>query len=204
MLRYVSPHKEQPTSALTKSVPTFESSERYHSWWRRITETYSACGLSVPADKLPAISGIASAFLPPVTDIYIAGLWQNDLPRRLLWHRRDCSGGGNEALCDPKQTSPALPSAVVVLGGAGFPDSPCFRIRRKPLNRFLARNNPSSLCRNLRPRSFRTHSERSIASVRQVEEGRHRSFRREWMALLDLFAAIRYARRGRGSGLLPR
>jgi hypothetical protein len=61
--------------------------------WNKIIQDYSARTLKFPADKLPAISGIAqelSAAFPPPEQLdmpkYVAGLWNvRTLPLQLLW-----------------------------------------------------------------------------------------------------------------------
>ncbi len=54
--------------------------------WRRIAEVYSQCQLTKHCDKLPALSGIASAVSAVRKgDIYLAGLWKNSLALDLAW-----------------------------------------------------------------------------------------------------------------------
>jgi hypothetical protein len=54
--------------------------------WLRATELYSARNLTHEADKLPAISGLAAAVARLVEgDVYLAGIWEGDLIRGLLW-----------------------------------------------------------------------------------------------------------------------
>lgn len=57
--------------------------------WERIIERYSQRLLTIPQDKLPAISGLAKLFqttLNAAPSDYLAGLWKIDLPMSLLWH----------------------------------------------------------------------------------------------------------------------
>jgi hypothetical protein len=54
--------------------------------WLRAAELYSARNLSHETDKLPAISGLAAAVARLVEgDVYLAGIWEGDLIRGLLW-----------------------------------------------------------------------------------------------------------------------
>ncbi|PSN64103.1 HET-domain-containing protein [Corynespora cassiicola Philippines] len=53
--------------------------------WHRIVEQYSAKDLTVPGDKLPAISGIASKIKEGTGSSYLAGLWKDHLAADLLW-----------------------------------------------------------------------------------------------------------------------
>jgi hypothetical protein len=70
----VAPFPEEPPHA------SFQES------WTRMIAQYSDCQLTVPGDKLVAISGVASVLshLSP-GDEYLAGLWRSQLPRGLLW-----------------------------------------------------------------------------------------------------------------------
>lgn len=47
---------------------------------------YSRGKLTYPADKLPALSGLARDFRRRLDDEYVAGLWKGDLHLALLWH----------------------------------------------------------------------------------------------------------------------
>ena len=61
-----------------------------HFPWSRIITTYTQTQLSVWSDRLMALNGIVNAFarqynLP--TSSYLAGMWEADLPKSLLWTR---------------------------------------------------------------------------------------------------------------------
>jgi hypothetical protein len=57
-----------------------------HTRWLRAVELYSSRNLTYETDKLPAISGLATATIAVLgEDDYLAGLWKNDLIRGLLW-----------------------------------------------------------------------------------------------------------------------
>lgn len=65
-----------------KSIP--------HAWYQSIM-MYSRRYLTYASDKLPALSGLASHFYRPQAATggnYLAGLWENDFPRCMLW----CNG----------------------------------------------------------------------------------------------------------------
>jgi hypothetical protein len=57
--------------------------------WYQIVEEYSKRSLTQPQDRLPAISGLASAVRSHIKGRakYVAGLWAVDLPQVLLWRR---------------------------------------------------------------------------------------------------------------------
>ncbi|KAH7208578.1 heterokaryon incompatibility protein-domain-containing protein [Fusarium oxysporum] len=53
--------------------------------WYRLVQLYGKRHLSIPSDKLPAISGLASIFAERLDDQYLAGLWRSDLVVGLCW-----------------------------------------------------------------------------------------------------------------------
>ncbi|KLO89367.1 tol protein [Fusarium fujikuroi] len=53
--------------------------------WYRLVQLYGQRHLSIPSDKLPAISGLASIFAERLGDQYLAGLWRSDLVVGLCW-----------------------------------------------------------------------------------------------------------------------
>jgi hypothetical protein len=74
---------DQKTTAKlkTKSGVIFEGSK-----WERLAEAYSHRNLSVAADKLPAISGLAATLaLRQPDDTYLAGIWRSDLLKGISW-----------------------------------------------------------------------------------------------------------------------
>jgi hypothetical protein len=56
-----------------------------HFWYRVVVESYSRMDLSVPSDKLIALSGIANYVMPRVCSRYVAGMWRERLEISLLW-----------------------------------------------------------------------------------------------------------------------
>ncbi|KAH0562034.1 hypothetical protein GP486_003260 [Trichoglossum hirsutum] len=65
-----------------------ELMELYNAWYDLVT-LYGKCSLTKEADIFPAISGIATAIANATGDTYLAGLWQHDLHRGLLWTAPD-------------------------------------------------------------------------------------------------------------------
>lgn len=57
----------------------------YHREWSNMTEQYTRRGLTYHQDRLPAISAWAQFLGKRLNDRYLAGLWESDLSRRLLW-----------------------------------------------------------------------------------------------------------------------
>jgi hypothetical protein len=60
--------------------------ENIYDMWNEAVQEYNRGSLTVPTDRLPAISALAAALQPHLDeDLYLAGLWHNDLHRGLLW-----------------------------------------------------------------------------------------------------------------------
>lgn len=57
----------------------------YHTEWQALTKQYSQRQLSYPEDRLPAISAWAQLLGQRLEERYLAGLWEGDLLRGLLW-----------------------------------------------------------------------------------------------------------------------
>jgi hypothetical protein len=64
--------------------PARFSDEPYASWYSLVAQ-YSERELTRASDKLVALSGVARVFSSYAEDEYVAGLWQGDLVRGLLW-----------------------------------------------------------------------------------------------------------------------
>ncbi len=81
-----------PNPSRVLPVHGFEFNTRdAHGVWDKVVQLYSAADLTYPAkDKLLAIGGVANAL--EIDGEYLAGLWENDLPRQLLWAAfKECS-----------------------------------------------------------------------------------------------------------------
>lgn len=75
------------TPALIPRAVASRKADSIWAAWHRIVEQYSARELTMPRDKLPAISGIASKIRKATHSEYIAGLWKSNLAFDLLWQR---------------------------------------------------------------------------------------------------------------------
>ncbi|KAH6843171.1 heterokaryon incompatibility protein-domain-containing protein [Chaetomium sp. MPI-CAGE-AT-0009] len=53
--------------------------------WTCLVKEYTTCGLTVPSDKLIAISGVAKHLAGLAQCDYVAGLWRSHLEGELLW-----------------------------------------------------------------------------------------------------------------------
>lgn len=75
------------TPALIPRAVASRKADTIWAAWHRIVEQYSTRELTMPGDKLPAISGIASKIRKATHSEYIAGLWKSNLAFDLLWQR---------------------------------------------------------------------------------------------------------------------
>jgi Heterokaryon incompatibility protein (HET) len=55
--------------------------------WHQLVKIYTHRALTLPTDRLPAISGIAERYARILRDEYVCGLWRSTLPQELLWTR---------------------------------------------------------------------------------------------------------------------
>ena len=67
--------------------PSRTPSTSTHDRWLDIVFQYTGRRLTNDTDVLPALSGLAMEFQRLTGDTYLAGLWQKDLVRGLLWDR---------------------------------------------------------------------------------------------------------------------
>lgn len=80
-------HTRSPKDLISRSFNDVESvpvSELLDLWQHTI-ECYSRRELSVAADRLPALGGLARIINERLESEYIAGVWATDLVRGLLW-----------------------------------------------------------------------------------------------------------------------
>ncbi|KAF4636811.1 hypothetical protein G7Y89_g1261 [Cudoniella acicularis] len=73
------------SAAFTASLWNDQNRSHILSRWNTIVESYSVGKLSVPTDKLVAISGLSRRFASTFGITYLAGLWKEDLLLYLLW-----------------------------------------------------------------------------------------------------------------------
>lgn len=67
--------------------------------WEKFVEEFTSRELTVPTDRLPAISGIAAKRQLETGDQYLAGLGKNNLKNELLWRVKD--SGKSHRMLDP-------------------------------------------------------------------------------------------------------
>jgi hypothetical protein len=81
--------------------------------WQLMLTTYSRLDITEPSDRLPALSGLAKKMQAAGAGNYLAGLWENNLLRDLLWSVNPYAGPTRRA--DPWQ-SPSWSWAGLQLG----------------------------------------------------------------------------------------
>lgn len=73
--------------AIFKPAPLEQSvmSDSAFHQWQNLVESYTKCALTVPGDKLVALSGLAHVFQDATGDEYLGGLWKSRLAHSLHW-----------------------------------------------------------------------------------------------------------------------
>jgi len=69
----------------TGSITTGSNDRDIYDLWHRIVGDYSRRAMSRPEDKFLAISAVTAEFARISGDTYVAGLWESNLTRDLLW-----------------------------------------------------------------------------------------------------------------------
>jgi hypothetical protein len=54
--------------------------------WTKLVQEFTSRHLTFQADRLPALSGVASVMSSGIADDYLCGLWREDLQMLLCWH----------------------------------------------------------------------------------------------------------------------
>ncbi|KAK4155323.1 heterokaryon incompatibility protein-domain-containing protein [Chaetomidium leptoderma] len=71
--------------AQTTNAPDGRFANDVRQIWTCLVKAYTACDLTVPSDKLIAISGIAKHLAALLQGDYVAGMWRSHLEGELLW-----------------------------------------------------------------------------------------------------------------------
>jgi hypothetical protein len=99
--------------------------------WKQIVEVYSKTSLTVSRDKLIALSGIARRFcdedakLFTAPNVYIAGMWRNNLESQLLWQVNELFRDGvfeNPARRDAARSPSFSWASIDTPHGITYPD----------------------------------------------------------------------------------
>jgi hypothetical protein len=75
------------TPNLLPKSPLHYPYKEYYRYWYYLVEIFSRRQITVSTDRLPALSSLAQRQVSHVDDIYLAGLWKNDILCGLLWAR---------------------------------------------------------------------------------------------------------------------
>ena len=75
---------QQSLDQITPEQDEIKRDDLYNTWVQIIRD-YTRRNLTRQSDILPALAGLASIFQAYLGDRYLAGLWEGDLPRGLLW-----------------------------------------------------------------------------------------------------------------------
>ncbi|KAI0137833.1 HET-domain-containing protein [Hypoxylon sp. NC0597] len=79
----MTPSDEQPPALIHRNIEPMEILKA----WHQIVQMYTQRTLSYQEDKLPAMSGIAQLIHKVTGWTYLAGLWNYEIIRQLLWER---------------------------------------------------------------------------------------------------------------------
>ncbi|KAH6643268.1 heterokaryon incompatibility protein-domain-containing protein [Truncatella angustata] len=87
---YKLPERNEFSILIAKSraislIERLSKRDTYLSRWYDIVAMYTRRNVTVEADKLLAMDGLAAALKDMIDDIYVYGLWRTDLHRGLLW-----------------------------------------------------------------------------------------------------------------------
>ena len=81
---------QQSLDQITPEQDVIKRDDLYNTWLK-IIPNYTTRNLTRQSDILPALAGLASTFQAYLGDRYLAGLWEGDLLRGLLWRVKDPS-----------------------------------------------------------------------------------------------------------------
>jgi hypothetical protein len=97
------------TAAIDKSIcgisgrsPGDIKDVNYFDWYETVKE-YARRRITKPADRLPALSGLAKAISEVTGDEYLAGIWKKGLIEGLLW----CRAEKDHSLTEPEYRAPS-------------------------------------------------------------------------------------------------
>ncbi|KAL2063296.1 hypothetical protein VTL71DRAFT_5101 [Oculimacula yallundae] len=88
-----------------------KSTSSQEALWRNIVEDYSGRQLTLQSDRLPAISGISTAFSQKWKDEYLCGMWGCLIPAHLGWYLK-IPWGNERTNTHPTWSWTSIPSKV--------------------------------------------------------------------------------------------
>jgi hypothetical protein len=85
-------YKNQYTALYNHSSKTEDSHtkcEKVDISWPKLVEDFTKRDISYVSDRLPALSGLASFIGQHIEGKYLAGIWEQNIHRELLWHSKE-------------------------------------------------------------------------------------------------------------------
>jgi hypothetical protein len=101
---------------------TLRGRRAFDSWFD-VVEEFSRLHLTWESDRLPALTGVATVFQERLQSGYLAGLWEKDIARGLLWDVTRYADLQNSRCVRRRRTPLSVPSwswASLILGTGGF------------------------------------------------------------------------------------
>jgi Heterokaryon incompatibility protein (HET) len=83
------------TPLVERPAPPPPERQKQHLTWKSIVENYSARHISVPSDRLPAITGITNELSRIWNDRCDFGIWHSNLSQQLVWYVETRQQEGN-------------------------------------------------------------------------------------------------------------
>ena len=104
------------------SLETNSDRTRIFDSWFTVVEEYSRLRISRDSDRLPALTGVATVFQKKLQCHYLAGLWENDIARGLLWDvtRYECTRSERHIRRHPYAPTWSWASLIIKTEGPGI------------------------------------------------------------------------------------
>jgi hypothetical protein len=90
-MKFASAEMRLPNNLFENTSKEILSIDKLALTWKNVVEDYSGRALTVPEDRLPALSGVASELQHyfPSQNAYYAGMWEMILIRQIGWFNRE-------------------------------------------------------------------------------------------------------------------
>jgi hypothetical protein len=122
----ISPSTQSVKAAFADACQDRASKDEILDLWQKLVEGYTSLSLTQWSDTPHAIAGIASRISTKLNSDYLAGIWEHDLPRGLLWEALCPGRMGNERRPSP-ETNQSIPTwSWMSLYHAAYPGAKAF------------------------------------------------------------------------------
>ncbi|KAI1442724.1 HET-domain-containing protein [Annulohypoxylon stygium] len=117
------------TGHFRHSVGPKNDTQQLFKDWDQLLEVYTVCKLTCPKDKLVAVSGIVEDMRRHLTRLgcestkYLAGIWQQELPKALLWEMAGVDSCRHELYHAPSWSWASIDGGIILSRGSLFPDA---------------------------------------------------------------------------------